>query len=283
MSRRFAVVLLGVAAAVGIGVGQPAANGPALRFKWQSGQALTYKVAQATVVQETTLDEKTEKPVTTESRTNLALVRRWTVKDVDATGTATLEMAITEMKNEIRQPDGMTVTRDSANPDHAKEMADFLNKPIVVVRVDAQGRLAEVKEAKPGSAARLHAELPFRLTLPDAGPTAGQTWDRTFNLKLDPPLGIGESYEFVQKYACKQVKDGLAVVGVETSLKAPPKNIGERVPLVPMLWTGDVYFNAAAGKYHAARLTAKAELANHLGEGSKFVYGSSYNEDAVEK
>ena len=76
---------------------------------------------------------------------------------------------------------------------------------------------------------------------------------------------------------------GLAVVGVETALKAPPKTAGEQVPLVPMLWTGDVYFNTLAGRYHAARLTTRTELANHLGDGTKFVYQSTYAEDAVEK
>ena len=150
------------------------------------------------------------------------------------------------MKSEIRQPDGTTVARDSANPEHARDMAEFLNKPIVVVRVDGQGRLVEVKEARPGSAARLHAELPFRLTLPDAGPNPGQSWDRTFPVKLDPPHGTGESYEYVQKYTCKDAKDGLAVVAVETALKAPPKTAGEQVPLVPMLWGGEVYFNVGS-------------------------------------
>jgi hypothetical protein len=280
MSRRLAAFLV-----LGVGVGAGLAQSPAgapLRFRWQPGQTLTYRVIQNTTVQETVPDEKDGKPATTESKTNLLLTRRWAVKGLDPAGVATLEMAITEMKSEIRQPDGTTVARDSANPEHAKDMAEFLNKPIVVVRVDAQGRLVEVKEAKPGSAARLHAELPFRLTLPDAGPAPGQSWDRTFPVKLDPPHGTGESYDFVQRYTCKQVKDGLAVVGVETALKTAPKTVGERVPLVPMLWTGEVYFNAAAGKYHAARLTTKTELANHLGDGSKFVYQSTYAEDAVE-
>jgi hypothetical protein len=280
MSRLvLALVLL---AGVTVAVAQPPAP-PTLRFRWQPGQTLTYKVLHQTAVQETTLDEKDQKPVTTDARTHLSLVRKWAVKDVDAAGTATLEMSIAEMKSEIRQPDGTTVARDSANPEHAKELAEFLNRPIVVVRVDPQGRLAEVKEVRQGSAARLHAELPFRLTLPDAGPAPGQSWDRTFPVKLDPPLGTGESHEFVQKYTCKGVRDGLAVVGVETALKTPPKAVGEQVPLVPMLWTGEVYFNVAAGKYHAARLTAKAELANHLGDGTKFVYQSVYAEDAVEK
>jgi hypothetical protein len=283
MSRRFAVGFLGLAVAVGVGLAQPPAGGQPLRFQWQPGQVLTYRVSQQTAVQETTLDEKTEKPVTTTARTDLTLTRTWTVRDVAAGGAATLEMRITAMKNQITQPDGTAIVRDSANPDHAREMAEFLNKPVVVVTIDAQGRLTDVKEAKPGSAARLHAELPFRLTLPDSGPVAGQAWDRTFSLKLDPPLGTGESYEFGQKYTCKAVQDGLAVVAVETALKAPPKTAGEQVPLVPMLWTGELYFNVAAGRYHAARLTTKAELANHLGEGTKFVYQSTYSEDAAEK
>jgi hypothetical protein len=278
MFRKVSVIAFVVAASVA--VAQPPSGAVPLRFKWEPNQTLTYKVVQITTVQETTIDEKTEKPVTTESKTNLSLVRKWSVKNVDAGGVATLDMAITAMRTDIHPPGGMVVTRDSANPEHAKDMAEFLNKPIVTVRVDSQGRLIEVKEAKNGSAARLQAELPFRLTLPDAGPTVGQSWDRAFSLKLDPPQGTGESHDFVQKYTCKGAKDGLTAVGVETALKAPPKATGEQVPLVPMLWTGDVYFHAATGRYYAARLSAKAELTNHLGDGSKFVYQSTYGEDA---
>lgn len=281
MFRRWASVLVLLGAACGAAGQPPAADPP--RFRWQPGQVLTYKVVQVTTVTETTVDEKTEKPATTVAKTSLALTRAWAVKAVDPAGTATLEMSITELKNEIRQPDGTVTARDSANPDHAREMAEFLNKPVVTVRVDAQGRLVEVKEAKPGSAARLTAELPFRVTLPDAAPPAGQTWARPFAVKLDPPLGTGETHEFVQTYSWKGAKDGLAVVGVETALKDPPKTAGERIPLVPMLWAGDVYVNPAAGRYHAARLTARAELADHLGPGSKFVYESVYAEDAADR
>jgi hypothetical protein len=265
-------------------VAQPPAAAPAApRFKWEAGKVLTYRVVQNTVVTETTLDEKTSKPVIGEAKTTLTLVRKWTVKEVDKLGVATLEMSITEMKNEFKQSDGSTAVTDSAKPEDAKAMAAYLNKPIVTVRMDSQGNLVEVKEAKGGTAARLQAELPMRLVLPEAAPAANATWDRPFAVKLEPPHGTGESYDFVQKYTNKGEKDGLLIVGVETSLKAPPKAVSEQVPLVPMLWTGEVYFNTAAGKYHAARLKAKAELVNHQGEGTKFVYESTYSEDAVEK
>lgn len=278
MTRLFAVAILALVAAPAFAQ-QPAD----LRFKWQVGQVQTYKVTQATVIQETTIDEKTEKPVTGEARTDLTLTRKWTVKDVDIKGIATLEMQITAVRNQFKKPDGSTDVRDSSNPEQAKEMAEYLNKPVVIVRVNPLGELIEVKEVKTGSAARLQAELPFRMVLPPTGPAAGQAWERPFAFKLDPPAGTGDSHDFIQKYTCKDVKDGLATVGVTTTLKVTPKTAGEHVPLVPMLWTGDVYFNAVGGKYHAARLTAKAELLNHLGEGTKFVYASSYSEDAADK
>ena len=256
---------------------------PAARFKWEPNATHSYKVTQQTVVRETTLDPKTEKAVTAEARTDLTLKKKWVVKSVDANGVATLEMTITEMRNVFRRSDGTSLERDSANPEHAKEMAGYLNVPVVVVRVDGQGRIVEVKETKAGSAARLHAELPFRMTLPDAAPVVGKSWERAFAVKLDPPLGTGESHDFVQKFTPAAIADGLLSASVETAMKSPPKALGERVPLVPMLWTGTVYFNTRAGTYRAARLKVKAELPNYQGEGTKFEYESVYNEDIVEK
>jgi hypothetical protein len=281
MFQRFAFLALALTATPALALAEPpvAVNLP-IRFKWQQDQTLTYKVIQRTTVRETAVDEKSGQPAATESTTNLTLTRKWHVKDVDADGAATLEMLITEMRNEIHKPDG-DVTLDSANPADAKNMAAYLNVPIVVVRVDAQGRIVSVKEARGGSTNRLQAELPFRMLLPEAGCSPGQSWDRTFNFKLDPPLGAGESYEFAQKYTCTGIKDGLLIASVDTTLKNPPKTTSERMPLVPMLWTGEVYFNTAEGKYHAARLKARAELANHQGAGTKFEYESSYVEDAV--
>ncbi|MFO0821917.1 MAG: hypothetical protein U0792_02170 [Gemmataceae bacterium] len=283
MFRKSALVaaLILVASSASAQPPAPAANAPT-RFKWQANQVLTYKVSQQTIVRETSLDEKTEKPVSTEARTNLTLIKKWTCKGIDAKGIATLEMTISQMKTEFRKPDGSSVIRDSANPEQAKEMAGFLNVPVVTVRVDAQGKLIEVKESKAGPASRLHAELPFRFILPDTGSAAGQTWDRTFAVKLDPPVGTGESYEFVQKYT-GSTKESLIAIAVDTTLKNPPKTLSEQVPLVPMLWKGEVYFNPSLGRYHAARLTAKSELANHQGEGTKFEYESAYIEDVIEK
>jgi hypothetical protein len=279
-------ILLALALTVG-----PAAAQTPLRFQWQQGQTLTYSVQQTTTVTETTLDEATSKPITTATKTTLALTRRWEVRAVDAAGTATLEMAITAMRQEIARPgpldkDGNpTVDRttlDSATAEGREQMAAFLNKPVLTVKVDAQGRLVEAKAAH-GPADRLQAELPFRLTLPDQLPQVGGVWDRSFVIKLDPPHGTGETYDAGQSYTLKGESQGHTVVGVRTALKSPPTDPAEMPALVPLLWEGDVYFHKQTGRYSGARLSVKKEVANHQGEGTKFVYESQLTEGLAEK
>jgi hypothetical protein len=262
-----------------------------LRFQWKPGQTLTYSVQQTTTVTETTIEDGTNRPITAATKTTLALTRRWEVKAVDAAGTATLEMTITAMRQEIARPgpldkDGKpTVDRtvlDSATDEGRKQTAAFLNRPVLTAKVDARGQLIEARSAS-GSADRLQAELPFRLVLPEQPAAVGGAWDRAFTIKLDPPHGTGEKYDAAQTYALKGESQGHAVVGVATKLNAPPKDPAEMPGLLPLLWEGDVYFQKATGRYSGARLSVKKEVTNHQGEGTKFVYESQLTEGLAEK
>jgi hypothetical protein len=223
--------------------------------------------------------------------TKLTLTRAWTVKDVDAAGTATLEMAITAFRQETTrtapgkdgQPASTTDVLDSAAPADRAKLA-FLGKPVLTAKVDAGGQLGEVKsETGEAAAARLKAELPFRVALPAEAVAAGAKWDRAFTVKLDPPHGTGETYEFTQAATFRGVNQGFAVIGVAASLKAPPANPGELLPLIPSLWEGDVFVNLAKGTYAGAKLTAKKDVPNHQGEGTKFSYASEFTESVSEK
>ena len=103
-------------------------------------------------------------------------------------------------------------------------------------------------------------------------------------MKLDPPLGTGESYDFVQKYSARPRSRWAADVAmVETTLKAPPKALAERVPLVPMLWTGERVLQHPRRQIPRGPVEGESGTAEHQGEGTKFEYESIYTEDAVEK
>ena len=73
------------------------------------------------------------------------------------------------------------------------------------------------------------------------------------------------------------------MIGLATSLKAPPTDPAELQPLVSWLWTGDVFHDTTTGRYYGAKLTAKKEIPLHQGDGTKFAYTSEYTEAAVEK
>jgi hypothetical protein len=256
------------------------------RFRWQTGDALTYTAKQTTAVSETTRDDATGAPVAAATTTTLTVTRRWTVTAVDAAGVGTATMTVVGMKQEIVRPgprdkDGKpTVDRvilDSDAADGREAMAAFLGKPVVTATVDRLGRVVSATVTS-GSAERVKAELPFRLVLPEAAPSVGTVWDRPFALKLDPPHGTGESYDFVQTFTLKGQADGHLVIGLTTALRSPPKDPAELPPLVPFLWEGDVFFHPPTGRYAGARLSVKREVPNHQGDGTKFVYESKYEE-----
>ncbi len=276
LALAFALIVTGIAAAE---------DAPKLRFVWTKDSAKIYGVVQTTTVHETVLDEQSKKPLDISTVTKLTISKKWIVKSVDPDGTGTLEMSTSALKQEITQTvgDAKPVVRilDSANADDLKGMT-FLNKPILTLKVDPQGRISDVKSDNASAGNRLQTDLPFKLHLPDTAPAANTSWERAFELKLPPPLGTGEKYDAMQKCTYKGMNKDYAVIGTATALKVPLTDAAVLPAVLPMLWEGDVFFNSKSGYYHGAKLSIKKEVANHQGEGTKFRYASEYTE-ALEK
>ena len=256
------------------------------KFIWTAGDTLTYKVSQTTTVDELTLDEGAKKPTPVKTVTTLTSTKQWAVKSVGKDGSATLEMSISALRQEVNQTvgDKKPVNRviDSADPDDAKGMP-FLNKPVMTVTVDTAGKVLEAKSDQKAAADRLEVELPFRMVWPTKMPAANDKWERAFVLKLPPPLGTGEKFDATQTYTFRGMKDVYAVVGMTTAVKEMPTDPAIVPALVPVLWEGDLFFNTKTGRYHGAKLTTKKEVVNHRGEGTKFTYASEYTEAAEGK
>lgn len=253
------------------------------RFKFVVGRQLIYAVEQQTTVVETTSDENA--PTTSMTVTKLNLRKVWTVKAVSPENIASLELTITSMKQSIarngpKDKDGKpTIDRtviDSATDEGKAATGAFLNKVLLTIAVDELGRILDAKSANPESSVRIHQELPFRIVFPKNKPLPGQTWERTFEMKA--PTGTGEKYELVQTYSPKPAANGPAVFGMETLLKAEPKDKGELPALIPVLWKGEVFWNAEDGSYAGAKLTIERDIDKHQGEGSKFRFESRYSE-----
>lgn len=274
MSRPFALVVLMLFTAL--------ASAEPPRFRFTRGETLAYRLVQTTNATELVLDEKTSKPVETTIATKADVVRHWKFVDVDERGVATVEMSIASMRWERRAGKEEDVF-DSSRPDdlNKKELAKHVGPVLAVLRIDPQGKVVEVKESRVGPASRFATDLPFKLVLPDTEPKVGETWDRSYTIQLDPPLGTGEKYPAVQRYTCREPQGGLLAVSLATEVKELPAAAADRVPLLPLTQEGLLYFHAPTGRYYGARCKVERELKNHQGEGSRYKYVSTYVEDLV--
>ena len=144
-----------------------AAQTSAWRFRWQAEQVLTYRVEQQTQAVEVLNGTRAE------TRTKTNLLKRWHVLSVDAAGVATLQHSLAALRIETTTPSGETLLFDSASPDKSnpalrEQMTKYVGVPLSTLRVDAWGRVVEVKESKFGPASRFEAELPLVVLLPGA-------------------------------------------------------------------------------------------------------------------
>ncbi len=257
-----------------VSVGGARAQAP-WQFRWEKGQTLVYRVKHVTNVYEIAEGSKVE------SASNLSLVKRWTVAEVDQQGVATLQLAIVAMRNEQKRPNGETLLYDSANldkstPELREAMSKFINKTLVTLRVNTAGM---VLDAKGSSLAKYEAEPPFALVLPNAALKEGQGWVRPYAITLEPPQGAGEKHLAEQKYAFTKLEQGLATITLATSLKAAPENLHERMPLLQKEVMGTITFDVQAGRVTALRLNIDRTLENHMGKGSSYRFQSEYAED----
>src|SRR5947208_901007 len=99
----------------------PAGADDAVRFKWQVGQLLAYRVEQSTTSTETLPGDKNGEPNVTTTAAKTSLTKRWQVTAVDPDGTATLAMTIAALRMETRSPSGETVF-DSEKPGAGSQM-----------------------------------------------------------------------------------------------------------------------------------------------------------------
>lgn len=250
-------------------------------FKWRPGQVLTYRVAQMTEAVET-IGEKTMP-----TSTKLDLVKRWQVTEVDAAGTAVVQMTLVSLRMETKPPSGEVIVFDSANLPKSheqlrEEMSKYVGPPLTRVRIDNRGQIVEVKESKFGPESRLQCDLPFKLVLPATALANNQTWERSYQIKMDPPQGAGEVYDATQTYSCKGVNNNLATIHITTTVKNAPEAAADKLPLLPLLREGDLQFDISNGLLRGVRYQFSQELPNHRGEGSKYQFKDTYSEDLVE-
>jgi hypothetical protein len=251
-----------------------------VRFAWQQGQALTYRVDQTTLASDEVEGQKTE------TSSKMTTVKRWQVLAVDAAGVATLQLSVVSLRFEVKTPKDTTLLFDSTEPDKSdpqlrEQLVKYVGPPVAVLCVDALGRVVEVKQSKQAPASRFDSELPFVIQLPAAELQPGSAWERSYQVTLEPPQGTGDKFQAVQKYTCQKTDGAAVTISLATTVKNLPSNPLDQVPLLEMQPEGEVVFDAVTGRLHSARLRIDKELLGLQGEGSRYHFESTYTEQLV--
>jgi hypothetical protein len=257
--RAMAAALVALAAAAAA-----PAQAPVL-FRWQAGQVLVYRVEHATVLTDVAGESKDE------TRTRLQLTRRWQVLDVEPNGVATLQMSLASLVYDSSRQGSKLMHFDSSDlekstPELVEQNRRYLNGPLVVLRVDPQGKVLEVKDSKIGTG-NFECDPPFVALLPADGVKAGQKWERQYHLTLAPPAGLGEKYPVMQHYACTALADGTATIAVRTEAGEVPES-ADPVPLWQAQQEGEVVFDTEAGRLKSAVMKIDKEQKAPMGEGT---------------
>ena len=252
------------------------------RLRWQAGQVLVYRAEHNTYASETAGDGKSE------TKSRLVVTKRWQVLGVDAAGVATLQFSLTGLLSEITRPNGEVLRFDSAAPDKStpalrEQCQQYVGAPLAVIRVDGQGKVLEVKEARPGfgSPAKYENDPPFKVWLSATALAPGASWERPYQLTLEPPLGTGEKYEAAQRFTCKAIQGGLATLAMTTAVKAPPAAAADQVPVWQNQPEGEVVFDLNAGRMKSVLLQINKEAKGQQGDNSSTLFRSTYKEEYV--
>ena len=253
-----------------------------VRFVWRQGQTMTYKVDQTTSASDEVEGQKTE------TSSKMTTVKRWQVVAVDAAGVGTLQLSLASLRFEVKTPKDTTLIFDSTDPDKSdpqlrEQMAKYVGPPVALLRVDALGRVVEVKESKQAPASRFDSELPFVIQLPAAELQPGSAWERSYQVTLEPPQGTGNKFQAVQKYACQKIDGPAVTISLVTMIKNLPSSQLDQVPLLEMQPEGAVVFDAATGRLNSVRLRIDKELKGLQGEGSRYHFESTYTEQLMKE
>jgi hypothetical protein len=249
------------------------------RFQWKRGQTFQYRMEQTTRATDTSSEGKNE------MSSQVKQVKSWQVLDVDAAGVATVQLTLTQLTMQQKLPKGDVWTFDSAAPEKShpqlkQQLSPLVGKPLTVLRVDPTGKVLEVKSTL-GAASRYESELPFAVTLPGTALKPEQTWTRSYQIVLDPPLGTGEKIAATQNYLVRSVANGQARIAFGTTIKEMPESASDRLPLLQMQPRGEVLFDASKGLVTATRIVSSGTVKGHHGDDSSYEFVSDLQEQLI--
>ena len=235
-----------------------------LAYRFKKGDQLRWKVGQQLRVK-TSMEEKNEVVDTISLSTKL-----WTVTEVDADGTATIEHQVEEVDMHRKQTDfpdsSYNSTTDQEVPLGYEQVSKSINTPLLKLKIAPNGELLSRTPLVPYSLGTLDSKI--LLQLPKEKVKVGETWKIPEEAMLPQPNGTVKKVKLQKIYTLDSVKNDLAVISYKTERLSPVEEPKLEIQLFDKLTSGRVELDLETGHILKQQTDVKGYVLGFEGENS---------------
>ena len=235
-----------------------------LLYRFKEGEQLRWKVMQQLRVK-TSMEEKTEVVETISTSTKL-----WTVTEVDADGTATIEHLVEEAEMHRKQTDfpdsSYNSKTDEEIPLGYEQVSQSIDTPLLRLKIAPNGELLSRTPLVPYSLGTLDSKI--LIQLPKEKVKVGETWKIPEEAVLPQPNGTVKKVRLQKIYTLNSVKNDLAVISYKTERLSPVEEPKFEIQLFDKLVSGRVELDLATGHILRQQTDVKGYVLGFEGENS---------------
>jgi hypothetical protein len=246
-----------------------------LRYKFEPGQSLHWKVVQRCRVRTTVAG-------TTKTAESVSVSEKvWRVKRVEADGSATFEhlVAWVDMRHQLTGSGEVHYnSRTDLVPPHGFEnLAQSVGVPLSIVTLDARGKV--VKRDRMPVKAAVGGEGEMTVCLPADPVCVGQEWTVPRDIELPLPKGGIRKIKARQCFALLEVKTGVATIRLSTQILSPVHDPAVESQLIQFESAGTVRFDIDAGRVLQQEMGVDKGVVGFRGEASDIHYLTRCSEE----
>ena len=247
-----------------------------LRYKFQPGESLHWKVVQRVRVR-TTVASSTQTAETTSISEKV-----WQVKDVKPDGAATFEHMVqwVDMRQKLtgRNEVHYDSRTDPAPPQGFENLAQSVGIPLSIITLDAKGKISERKRNTTAKAAAA-GDGEITIPLPAEPVAVGYAWSSPHDIELPLPGGGTITIKSRQTYAIESVKTGVATIRLATQILTPLHDPAIEAQLIQYQSAGTVRFDIDAGRIIGQQMDVDKGVVGFRGEASSIHYLTRFTEE----
>ena len=247
-----------------------------LRYKFNMGEVLRFRVKHATDVT-TTIEETTQ-----EAESTSESIKAWKVTDVLPNGEMEFIHVVETVRMTNTVPNRGTTRYDSeadqTPPTGFEAAARAVGIPLSVIRIKPDGEIVEREEKHPQPPSS--EDMPITLRLPSEAIAVGDKWDATYEVDAQQKSQAKLKVQTRRVCTLKSVQAGIATIAVEYQILTPVSAYVES-QLVQKLTKGTVRFDIDAGRTVSQRFDADRRVIGFSGKASSMHFVSRLEEQLL--